>query len=90
MDTNDAWIRSAHRHRATALRARRARRGPADLALPAAQRALEAAGLGPEDIDYVLFSTMTPDYIFPGSGPLLAAKLGCRTIPALDLRTQCA
>jgi 3-oxoacyl-[acyl-carrier-protein] synthase-3 len=88
MDTNDAWIRQrtgiGQRHFAPAGQ------GPADLALPAAQLAIEAAGLGPTDIDYVLFSTMTPDYIFPGSAPVLASRLGMRTVPALDLRTQCA
>jgi 3-oxoacyl-[acyl-carrier-protein] synthase-3 len=88
MDTSDEWIRQrtgiVQRHFAAAGE------GPADLAVPAARRALEAAKLGPEDIDYVLFNTMTPDHIFPGSAPLLAARLGCRTIPALDLRTQCA
>ncbi|HEY3500229.1 MAG TPA: beta-ketoacyl-ACP synthase III [Polyangiaceae bacterium] len=88
MDTNDEWIRQrtgiAQRHFAAEGE------GPADLALPAARLALESAELGPEDIDYVLFNTMTPDHIFPGSGPLLASRLGCRTIPALDLRTQCA
>jgi len=88
MDTNDAWIRQrtgiAQRYFAPAGQ------GPADLAVPASQRALEDAGLKPEDIDYVLFSTMTPDHLFPGSGPLLATRLGMRTVPALDLRTQCA
>ncbi|HEV8551182.1 MAG TPA: beta-ketoacyl-ACP synthase III [Polyangiaceae bacterium] len=88
MDTNDAWIRQrtgiSQRHFAAAGQ------GPADLALPASQQALESAGLGPQDIDYVLFSTMTPDHIFPGSAVLLASRLGCRSIPALDLRTQCA
>jgi len=88
MDTNDAWIRQrtgiAQRHFAPAGQ------GPADLAVPASQRALESAGLKPEDIDYVLFNTMTPDHIFPGSAPLLATRLGMKTVPALDLRTQCA
>jgi len=88
MDTNDPWI-----HKRTGIRARHFAaegQGPADLALPAARLALESANLGPEAIDYVLFCTMTPDHIFPGSAPLLSAKLGCGPIPALDLRTQCA
>lgn len=88
MDTNDAWIRQrtgiGQRHFAAAGQ------GPAELAVPAAERAIESAGLAPADIDYVLFSTMTPDHIFPGSAPLLASRLGMRTVPALDLRTQCA
>ena len=38
----------------------------------------------------MLFNTMTPDNLFPGSAPVLASRLGCAPIPALDLRTQCA
>ncbi len=88
LDTNDEWIRQrtgiAQRHFCPPGL------GVSDLALPAAQRALEAAGKRPEDLDYILFSTMTPDHLFPGSGSLLGAKLGCPGIPAPDLRTQCA
>src|SRR5688572_29072415 len=50
--------------------------GVSDLAVPASLAALEAAGLEPSDIDYILFNTMTPDYAFPGSGALLGQKLG--------------
>jgi len=64
--------------------------GASDLALPAAQQAIAAAGLHAEQIDYIIFNTMTPDYIFPGSGSLLGAKLGIPGVPALDLRQQCA
>lgn len=88
MDTSDAWIRKrtgiAQRHYCPEGV------GVSELALPAAQRALKAASLAVEDIDYVLFNTMTPDHVFPGSGPLLAAELGMVGAPALDIRTQCA
>lgn len=88
LDTNDEWIRQrtgiSQRHFCPPGQ------GAADLALPACQAALEAARLGPADIDYVLFNTMTPDHLFPGSGSILAARLGCVGVPALDLRTQCA
>jgi 3-oxoacyl-[acyl-carrier-protein] synthase III len=88
MDTNDEWIRQrtgiAQRHFCPAGM------GVADLALPAAEQALEAAGRAPEDVDYILFNTMTPDHVFPGSGTLLGAQLGCAGVPALDLRAQCA
>jgi len=88
LDTNDEWIKQR-----TGISQRYfcpEGQGVSDLAVHAAQRALESAGKRPEDIDYVLFSTMTPDHVFPGSGSLLAAKLGCPNIPAPDLRTQCA
>jgi 3-oxoacyl-[acyl-carrier-protein] synthase-3 len=64
--------------------------GASDLAVIAAQRALESAGKKPEDVDYIIFNTMTPDHLFPGSGALLGAKLGCAGAPALDVRQQCA
>jgi 3-oxoacyl-[acyl-carrier-protein] synthase III len=88
LDTNDEWIRQR-----TGIAQRYfcpAGMGVSDLALPAAQRALEAAGKRPEDLDYILFNTMTPDHLFPGSGALLGTKLGCPGVPAPDLRTQCA
>jgi 3-oxoacyl-[acyl-carrier-protein] synthase III len=88
MDTSAEWITQrsgiAQRHYAGEGE------GASDLALPAARRAIEAAGLHPEQIDYILFNTMTPDYVFPGSGALLGAKLGIPGVPALDLRQQCA
>ena len=87
MDTNDEWIRQrtgiASRHFAENGQ------GAADMAVVASQRALEAAGLEPKDLDYILFNTMTPDHLFPGSGAVLGRLLGT-TCPALDLRTQCA
>lgn len=88
MDTNDEWIRQrtgiAQRHFAPEGV------GCSDLAYEASKKAIENAGLKPEDIDYILFGTMTPDYFFPGSGGLLGAKLGIPGVPALDIRQQCA
>jgi 3-oxoacyl-[acyl-carrier-protein] synthase III len=63
---------------------------PSDLARDASAAALAAAGLGAEDIDLIVFATMTPDIPFPGSGCFLQHKLGCRTVGALDVRAQCA
>ncbi|HSC85835.1 MAG TPA: beta-ketoacyl-ACP synthase III [Polyangiaceae bacterium] len=87
MDTNDEWIQQrtgiAQRHYAEAGQ------GAADMAAEASRIALADAGLEPKDLDYILFNTMTPDHLFPGSGAVLGAKLGS-TCPALDLRTQCA
>lgn len=88
MDTSDEWIRQR-----TGIEQRHfcpEGQGASDLAVPAARLALESAGRTAEDIDYIIFNTMTPDHILPGSGPLLGAKLGCIGTPALDVRTQCA
>lgn len=88
MDTSDEWIQKR-----TGIVTRHYcpdGMGVSDLAEHASRIALESAGLKTTDIDYILFNTMTPDHLFPGSGPLLGSKLGMVGVPALDLRTQCA
>jgi 3-oxoacyl-[acyl-carrier-protein] synthase-3 len=60
-----------------------------DLGARAGKIALEEAGLGPSDIDYVVFATMTPDFYFPGCGVLVQHKLGIPQVPSLDIRQQC-
>jgi 3-oxoacyl-[acyl-carrier-protein] synthase-3 len=60
-----------------------------DLGERAAREALADAQVTPEQIDYVIFATMTPDYYFPGCGALVQKKLGLRSIPTLDIRQQC-
>src|SRR5687768_11847831 len=88
MDTEDEWIRQRtgihQRHFAPEGV------GASDLGAEAGKLALANAGLAPEDVDYLVFATMTPDYLFPGPGALLASKLGTPHIPALDIRQQCA
>lgn len=64
--------------------------GAADLAVPASERALEHAGVKKEEIDAIIFATLSPDYTFPGSGCLLGNKLGLPGVPALDIRNQCS
>jgi 3-oxoacyl-[acyl-carrier-protein] synthase III len=88
MDTTDDWIRQR-----TGIEERRfARRGQSSsvLGLEAARRALADAGLAAEDLDLIVFATMTPDHYFPGNGGILARGLGLTTTPALDVRMQCA
>lgn len=88
METSDEWIRPrtgiAQRHFVSEGE------GVSDLALIAARKAVKDAGIELEDIDFIIFATMTPEYIFPGSGGLLGAKLGIPRVPALDIRQQCA
>jgi 3-oxoacyl-[acyl-carrier-protein] synthase-3 len=88
MDTSDEWIQAR-----TGIQQRyfaRDGQGASDLGVEAAKKALEDAGIEASDVDYIIFATMTPDYFFPGSGPLLGAKLGISGVPALDIRQQCA
>jgi 3-oxoacyl-[acyl-carrier-protein] synthase III len=88
IDTDDEWIyrRSGIRQRHFAPEGA----GCSDFAVEASKRAIESARIAPGEIDYVVFATMTPEYIFPGSGALLAHKLGLQGVPALDIRQQCA
>lgn len=87
MDTSDAWIRE----RAGIGERRFVDReiGVAGLAFEASKMALENAGLEAKDIDFIVFATISSEYVFPGSGVILQEKLGLPGIPALDVRNQC-
>ncbi len=60
------------------------------MATRASKLALKRAGLQPDDIDFIVFATITPDYFFPGSGVLLQRELGLQGIGALDIRNACS
>jgi len=64
--------------------------GPSDLAASAARAALASAGLESAAVGFVIFSTNTPDYTFPGSACLLQAALGCGEVGCLDVRAACS
>jgi 3-oxoacyl-[acyl-carrier-protein] synthase III len=64
--------------------------GAADLGREASKIALANAGIAATDLDAIVFATLTPDLTFPGSGCLLQQMLGCKQIPAYDLRNQCS
>jgi 3-oxoacyl-[acyl-carrier-protein] synthase-3 len=89
MDTTDEWIRTRsgveQRHYVDDGQ------GSADLGVMAATAALAAAGRTKDDIDAIVFATMTPDHFFPGNGPVLQAKMGFpESIPTFDIRQQCS
>ena len=88
MDTTDEWIQER-----TGIKERRYVEkgvGPSDLAIPATEQALEAAGLKVSDIEFIIFATSTPDFYAPGSGCVLQEKMGFNEIGALDIRVQCS
>jgi 3-oxoacyl-[acyl-carrier-protein] synthase III len=89
MDTSDAWIRErtgieerryAHRTEETTT----------TMAVEAAKVAIERAGITAQDIDFIIFATLSPDYYFPGCGVLVQRALKMREIGALDIRNQCS
>lgn len=88
VETSDAWIRErtgiVRRHIA------RPDEKTTDMALKAAQAALGKAGLGPNDIEALIFATVTPDQIMPSAACTLQAKLGCGPILAFDLSAACS
>lgn len=61
-----------------------------DLAVPAAQAALEAAGKTPQDIDCIICATATPDYPFPALACIVGARLGVQGKPAFDIAIACS
>jgi 3-oxoacyl-[acyl-carrier-protein] synthase-3 len=88
VDTSDEWIRTR-----TGIRSRHvAAEGQlaSDLALPAAQRALQAAGMDAADIDLIIVATTTPDIIFPSTACILQSKLGVAGCPAFDVQAVCS
>ena len=89
MNTSDEWIRQR-----TGIEQRHwvpesGGVGASDLGFEAAKIALKRSGWSPEDIDLIIFATLSPDIYFPGSGCILQHKLGLTATPALDIRQQC-
>ncbi|MEJ8801955.1 3-oxoacyl-ACP synthase III family protein [Pontibacter sp. H249] len=89
MDTSDEWIRE----RTGIVERRYFQEGvdtTANMAAQASRKALKMAGLEAKDLDMIVFATLSPDYVFPGSGVLLQRELEIKEIPALDVRNQCS
>lgn len=90
MDTNDEWIQER-----TGIKERRwIKEGSDDtsavMGAKASRIAIERAGLTKDDIDFIVFATLSPDYYFPGGGVQLQEMLDMRTVGALDVRNQCS
>ena len=89
MDTSDEWIqertgikerRYAHRTEETTT----------TMAVEASKIAIERAGITAQDIDFIVFATLSPDYYFPGCGVLVQRAMQMKEIGALDIRNQCS
>ncbi len=89
METDDAWIqertgikerRFAHRTEETTT----------TLGVEAAKIAIERAGITAQDIDFIIFATLSPDYYFPGCGVLVQRAMKMKEVGALDIRNQCS
>lgn len=89
MDTTDEWIieRTGIRERRYAHRTEET---TTTMGIEASKIAIKNAGLKNEDIDFIIFATLSPDYYFPGCGVLLQRALKMKEIGALDVRNQCS
>ena len=90
MDTTDEWIQER-----TGIQERRhilkgSEDTTASMGAAAARIAIERAGIKTEEIELILFATLSPDYYFPGSGVLVQELLEIPTCPAMDIRNQCS
>ncbi|WP_460502850.1 3-oxoacyl-ACP synthase III family protein [Hymenobacter agri] len=90
MNTSDAWIQER-----TGIQERRwfeeGTDTTANMGANAARKALEMAGVEANDVQLIVFATLSPDYFFPGSGVLMQRELGMtNNCPALDVRNQCS
>ena len=90
METTDEWIQER-----TGIKERRwidPKSGDttSNMGVKASKIAIERAGLNKEDIDFIIFATLSPDMYFPGGGVRVQDMLGIPTIGALDVRNQCS
>lgn len=90
MDTSDEWIQER-----TGIQERRwvkpgSGETTSSMGVKAAKIAIERAGIDKNDIDFIVFATLSPDYYFPGPGVTVQKELGIKTVGALDVRNQCS
>ena len=90
MDTSDEWIQER-----TGIQERRhIKDGDGNstsiMGVKAAKQAIERAKIDKDDIELIVFATLSPDYYFPGCGVQIQEQLGIKTCPALDVRNQCS
>lgn len=89
METSDEWIQER-----TGIKERRFadRTGETTttMGIEAARIAIDRAGITPQDVDFIIFATLSPDYYFPGCGVLVQRAMKMKEIGALDVRNQCS
>lgn len=90
MDTSDEWIQER-----TGIKERRwisenSTDTTASMGVKAAKIAIERAGISKDDIDFIVFATLSPDYYFPGPGVQVQHALDIKTVGAIDIRNQCS
>ncbi len=87
VETSDEWIFTR-----TGMRERRIAEKDeftSTMGVEAAKRAIENAKIQPEDIDFILVATLTPDYLFPSTACLIQEQLGLKNVPGMDVQAAC-
>ncbi len=90
MDTNDEWIQERTGVKERHWIPKDSEDSSAVMGVKAAKIAIERAGLTKDDIDFIVFATLSPDYFFPGCGVMVQDMLDMPTIGAIDIRNQCS
>ena len=88
VDTSDDWITTR-----TGIKERRIaaeNEFTSDLAAKAAMKALQQAGVTPEQVDLIIVATITPDMLFPSTACLVQRKIGARRAAAFDIEAACS
>lgn len=89
METSDEWIQER-----TGIKERRfadrLEETTTTMGIEAAKIAIERAGITAQDVDFIIFATLSPDYYFPGCGVLLQREMKMKEVGALDIRNQCS
>ncbi len=87
VDTSDEWITTR-----TGIKERRIaeKESVVDMAYEASRRALEGAGLSPEELDLIILATLTPEKRFPSTACLLQARLGAKGVYSFDISAACS
>lgn len=87
VETNDEWIRTR-----TGISERRILENGAtsDLAVPAVQMLLKNRGIGAEEIEVIIFATVTPDMFFPATACILQEKIGAKKAWGFDVSAACS
>lgn len=86
VDTSDEWIVTR-----TGIKERRIAEDEftSSMAVKAAKNAINDAGLTVDEIDFIIVSTLTPDYIFPSTACLVQNELGCKNAAGIDIQAAC-
>jgi 3-oxoacyl-[acyl-carrier-protein] synthase III len=87
LDTTDEWIMTR-----TGIKERHVLKegGISDMIVPAAMECIEKGGITPDDIDMIIVSTVTPDYMFPNTASIVQRKLGIKKVWGFDISAACS